>query len=262
MRRFAPIIASTAALAGCFGGGYEDHASPGGGLTALAGSRVSIGFRDGPPTIIDPGERTLTFSVTSLGSTPAECAWLDSGTTVKFNGELVRKISGGGWHTGSSDNFYGGRSTWDECYPIYITVPLMKPVGEPQNGALEIEGKGLRFAVGFEHTIGQSELALTSIRRDSLVVQPRNFLVALGKERFNAVMYPAGEPSAAAVERYEFADGELKVILYQGGTPGGKGTLSVVVSLGPGKITSCMRFAACEAPAPSILLREFDVVVP
>jgi hypothetical protein len=52
-----------------------------------------------------------------------------------------------------------------------------RPVGEPQNGTLDLVGDAAHFAVPFNHTFESPKVSLVSASREQMVVRLQDFLV-------------------------------------------------------------------------------------
>jgi hypothetical protein len=260
MRRFHLMVAATLTSAVACGPDNSD-----GGLGALAGYHASVEFHVGPPNVLQPGERTLTFRMgTRQEATHAECASIRN-ATVRFNGERVQPMSAGGWNAGSTRTVFGEKLSWDHCLGIHIQVPFINRPGEPQNGTLEIEGEGLKFSVGFAQSMGDADLVLTSVRNDGFVVRPQALPVSpLTRDNFFVTLSRQGEPPSSPVDKFTFVDGELRVTLFTGGVydKPTRGSYEVGARLGPGMITSCTGFKGCATATSTIFKRAFDLVIP
>ena len=235
-----------------------------GGVAELAHYAVDVDLLDHVDEL-HAAERTLTVNITGGKiTTPERCASL-RGATVQFGGMPVSAFNAGGWTVNRlpTNTAPGETINLDYCATPFMQLAFVPPLGEPQNGTLEIERDGHRFAMVIARPIGNPQIALVSATAQRVVIGLQNFPVNPGLENFSAFFFPTvGTPSHLQLEEGPVAaDGMLEAALPASASRDGavEGILSVTVLLDR-QATECHGFASCNLD--SEVLRHLSVIVP
>lgn len=230
----------------------DKTAEPPGGLRELAHYSVSMSVTDEPDLNSNEPQREMLIQFFGRGvSTPQTCASLKA-ATARFGGQPILIDAPGGWYenripTGTAP---GETINADGCRSPFFKLIFPHPVGEPQNGTLELEESGLRFAVPYDHTFGTPRMTLISATRTQMVVQLADFVVMPQAEAIRVDYHDShGIPETFKVTGKVLTnDGRLEVTLAPSGTESGPlyGRLGVWIDLGR-EALPCAGFLACTA---------------
>jgi hypothetical protein len=217
-------------------------------------------------------ERSLHFTLTApfFVDTPAACASLRD-ASVTFNGQPVDIFSRGGWETTiiPTGSRPGETTASSSCEgPGLYLLDLPEAAGEPQNGALAIDGAdGRHLEVPFHKDFGVPDASLISVAADKIVVRLQGFATppTLAETRGFLLLpgssyppTPSGLVPAYLQTTALSADGQLELALRP--IPGGASTtLGVEVNLGA-DMFRCPGFAECFGSG--FVRRELHVDVP
>jgi hypothetical protein len=235
-----------------------------GGLRALAHYEARVDITDEPDINTRDPQRTLLFQF--FGShidSPARCASLAK-ATARFAGMPIYLDSPGGWLIDRlpTNNAPGETINQDHCEMPVIRLPFNEPMGEPQNGTLEIEGEGQRFEVVIAHAFGDPQVTLVSAAPDRLVVRLQNFMALPAFGDLSVHFFASGEPNRYQVQKTDLTrDGLLELALISN-TPASAtfdGDLLIDVDLGHQSIV-CRGFSGCAMSTR--LVRDLEVHFP
>jgi hypothetical protein len=232
------IGAALVLLAGC-------EAGPG-GLSTLQHYAVDVSITDAL------AERALTFDFLGSAVTrPQDCGSL-TGANVRFAGNPVALSRPGGWvkQRLPTNTAPGETVNADHCEKPWIALSFGLPKGEQQNGTLEIEGAGLRFAVPVNHLFGNPDVSLVSAVPEKVLLQVEGFPVLPALDTITVDFTPTVSSSTAVIVQKVglSAEGLLELSLPANASQGGglRGWLSVSVDLG-GETIQCLGFVGCKA---------------